>query len=142
MMMPEPGSGLPASLREGLPPGVAATLSSAATAPGVAPEPVYTIEFNSDGWAKFESVLDDVRGGTFVKCLGTWQVRHDVIVDSEPRTNVVEVALQRPNNSRYFMKLSVVEDEGDLRLWNTYGDAKLRERIEYERPDVKRRLGW
>ena len=139
---PEPGSGLPASLREGLPPGVAATLSSAATAPGVAPEPVYTIEFNSDGWAKFESVLDDVRGGTFVKCLGTWQVRHDVIVDSEPRTNVVEVALQRPNNSRYFMKLSVVEDEGDLRLWNTYGDAKLRERIEYERPDVKKRLGW
>jgi hypothetical protein len=131
---------LPASLTEGLPPSVAAGLAPAVP-PGMAPEPVYTIDFTPDGWVKFESVLDDVRGGTFVKCLGTWQVRHDAVVENEPRANVVEVQLLRAN-SRYFLKLLVTEDDGDIRLWNTYGDAKLRERIVYERPDVKKRLGW
>src|SRR2546421_393936 len=47
------------------------------------PGQTYTITFNSDGWAKFESVLDDVKGGTYTRCLGNWRLDHDVTVDSE-----------------------------------------------------------
>ena len=105
------------------------------------PDQAYTIDFNKDGWLKFESVLDDVKGGSYTNCLGTWRLRHDVTVESEQRANVVELQLLRPNN-RYFLKLSVTEEDGNLRLWNSYGESKLAEHIEYERPGVKPKLGW
>ena len=106
-----------------------------------APDPTYTIDFNKDGWLRFQSVLDDVKGGTYTNCLGTWQLQYDVIVQNEQRPNVVELQLLRPN-SRYFLKLSVTEDDGNLRLWNTYGESKLGQYIEYERPGVKPKVGW
>jgi hypothetical protein len=105
------------------------------------PNQTYTITFNNDGWLSFESVLDDVKGGTYSKCPGTWRLHHDVTVDSEKRANVVELQLLRTNN-RHFLKLLVTEEDGNLRLWNSYGDAKLTEFIEYERPGLKPKLGF
>jgi hypothetical protein len=101
----------------------------------------YTIDFGKDGFLKFESVLDDVRGGTYVNCLGTWRLRHEVVVNGEQQPNVVELQLLRPN-SRYFLKLSVLNDHGNLRLCNAYGESRTGEQMEYERPDAKRVLSW
>ena len=102
----------------------------------------YTIEFLNDGWLKFESVVDDVKGGTFTKCLGRWRLDHDVTVDNKKRPNIVEIQLQRPKD-RYFKKLAVTEESGNLRLWTIYGDEKFMEFIEYERPGAKPKpLTW
>ena len=102
----------------------------------------YTITFINDGWLKFESVIDDVKGGTYFNCNGTWRLDNDVVVDNEKRANVVEIQLRRPND-RYFRKLGVTEEGGNLRLWNFYGDPKFAEFIEYERPGAKPKTqGW
>lgn len=106
------------------------------------PNKPYTIEFLGDGWVKFESVVDDVKGGTPTKCLGRWFLDYDVVVESKKRPNIVELQLQRPQD-RYFKKLSVTEEEGNLRLWSVYGDPKFMEFIEYERPGAKPKpLTW
>ena len=101
------------------------------------PDQPYSITFNNDGWFKFDSVVDDVKGGTYTKCIGTWRLDHDVVVENESRANVVALQLLRKND-RYYLKLSLTEDGGVLKLWNVYGEPKALEYIEYERPGVKK----
>ena len=97
----------------------------------------YTINFLNDGWLKFESVADDANGGgAYETCLGTWRLDHDVMVDNVVRANIVELQLRR-NTERTFKKLSLTEEGGQMRLWSVYGDPKLGEFIEYERPGSK-----
>jgi hypothetical protein len=97
----------------------------------------YPINFVNDGWLKFDSALDDAKpGGTYESCLGTWRLDHDVMVDNVVRANIVELQLRR-NTERTFKKLSLTEEGGQMRLWSVYGDPKLGEFIEYERPGSK-----
>ena len=105
------------------------------------PDRIYTITFTDDGWLTFDSVLDDVKGGTLTKCLGTWRLMHDVTIKNVTMKNVVELQLLRPT-SRHFLKLSVKEEDKNLRLWNAYGEPKAMETIEYERPGAKAQTGW
>jgi hypothetical protein len=102
------------------------------------PEQSYTIMFINDGTVKFNSVLDDVKGGTYTNCLGRWRLDHDRTVDNEtPRANVIELQLLRTND-RYFRKLALTEEDEQVRLWNFYGDPDAKEYIEYERPGAKK----
>ena len=97
----------------------------------------YSITFLDDGWVKFDSVVDDVKGGgTYTKCVGTWLLEHDVVVNNKPAPNVITLQLRRVQD-RCFLKLLITEQEKQVRLWNTYGDPKKLEYIEYERPGAK-----
>ena len=105
------------------------------------PDRAYTITFTDDGWLKFDSVLDDVKGGTLTTCLGTWRILHDVTIKKVQMNNVVELQILQPT-SRYFLKLSVKEEDKSLKLWHAYGEAKALETLEYERPGAKPQVGW
>ena len=97
------------------------------------PGETQTITFKADGSLAFASVLDQFEGGTLTTCNGTWRLDHDKTINNLRRANVVDVELQLTRNHTYLRTLSLAEEGGKLRLWDSYGDPDLWEFIEYER---------
>jgi hypothetical protein len=92
----------------------------------------YTITFNADGAMVFASVFDDMRGGTYRECGGTWHLEHDTTGDSGDRkANTIRMELADGNGTNIHY-LNFTGDGARLLLWNYYGDPDSAEYIEYE----------
>lgn len=99
------------------------------------PDIDYTLALHADGVLQFDSVIDDFRSGTYQTIGGTWRLDHNSEGDSNiEKPNVLEMELRSPG-STHFRSLNFGEEEGQLILWNYYGDPDSWEFMEYERID-------
>ncbi|MEM6855227.1 MAG: hypothetical protein AAF593_12540 [Planctomycetota bacterium] len=93
----------------------------------------YTLTFHADGSLQFDSIIDEFRGGTYRSSQGTWRLAHNTMGDSNvEKTNVIEIQL-RSGQAVQHRTLNFDEEDGQLVLWNYYGDPDSLEFMEYQR---------
>ena len=102
----------------------------------VDPSHALSITFHADGTLEFASVMDGISGwGTYVEGLGNWALEHDTSGDSNiEKMNALRLDIGGAEviDRRY---LNFAEEDGQLLLWNYYGDPDSWEFMEYERRD-------
>ena len=89
----------------------------------------YEISFSQGGTCKFASALDLDRPTRYVVSECTWSLKHDTTCGSNITTKNAREILLLPSRAGYC--LSFTRNQGNIVLWQGYGDPDSWEFLEY-----------
>ena len=95
-----------------------------------------TVSFREDGTCEFHSVMNDPTGSVYRELSGTWTLTHDTKSGANVRRkNSLDMTLQADDLTIY-TGLSFDRVDGELVLWEFYGDPDMWEFVEYLKVEV------
>ena len=97
------------------------------------PEHKYSIVFHPDGTCEYHTVVGYFEDIAYYEVAGSWELEKDTMGNSNYiKKNALRIEISTPNMD-YTRYLNFDKKEGQIILWNYYGDPDSWEFLEYEK---------